>query len=139
MPCLYIIYMPTQILWQNVQYVYNVYCFLLLVGTYGDKKARRFDMVVTKIILGGSFIERRKDDSKDSSEALNEYSQHMQNPFKFVQAADGSVPAVIHSKDEDPEVVNIKKAIASTFQANFEGSREKVESDPQSLHVSEYT
>ena len=96
-------------------------------------------MVVTKIILGGSFIERRKDDSKDSSEALNEYSQRMQNPFKFVQTADGSVPAVIHSKDEDPQVVNIKKAIASTFQANFEGSREKEESDPQSLHVSEYT
>ena len=97
-------------------------------------------MVVKKIILGGSFIERRKDDSKDSSEkALNEYSQRMQNPFKFVQTADGSVPAVIHSKDEDPQVVNIKKAIASTFQANFEGSREKEESDPQSRHVSQYT
>ena len=79
---------------------------------YGDKKAYLFDMVVANTILGGSIMEMRKE-SKDSNKAhQSEYSQRMQKWFKFLQRVDGSVPAIYHSKEE-PEIANIKKAIAS--------------------------
>ena len=84
-------------------------------------------------------MEMRKE-SKDSSKAhQSEYSQRMQKWFKFLQRVDGSVPAVYHFKEEEPEIANIKKAIASCFQANFEGTAMREEADPQSVHKAEYT
>ena len=59
--------------------------------------------------------------------------------FKFVQTEDGSVPAVFHNNGDDPTALNFKKAISAAFQANFKGTSRKIEADPQSLHVAEYT
>ena len=59
--------------------------------------------------------------------------------FKFVQIADGSIPAVFHDKADDIVSTNFKKTVAAAFQANFMGTKRKVEADPQSIHVSEYT
>ena len=113
--------------------------FITAVGMYGDKKAYLFDMVVANTILGGIIMEMRKE-SKDSNKAhQSEYSQRMQKWFKFLQRVDGSVPAIYHSKEEEPEIANIKKAIASCFQANFEGTAIREEADPQSVHKAEYT
>ena len=35
-------------------------------------------------------------------------------------------------------MINVKKAIISLFQANFKGTKEKIEADVQSLHKSKY-
>lgn len=59
--------------------------------------------------------------------------------FKFVQTEDGSIPAVFHPNSEDANSINFKKAITAAFQANFKGTSSKVEADPQSVHVAEYT
>ena len=63
----------------------------------------------------------------------------MQGWFHFIQTEDGSVPSVRHSREEDKEIVNTKKAVASAFQANFLGTKVKEEADPQSLHMAHYT
>ena len=63
----------------------------------------------------------------------------MQGWFEFVQTEDGSIPVTRYSREEDPEVINIKKAIVSAFQANFKGTKVKEEADPQSYHKAEYT
>ena len=51
--------------------------------------------------------------------------------FCFVQSGDGHVVSVIHSVNEEAEVVNIKKGIAAAFQANFRGTPEEIETDTQ--------
>ena len=121
----------------------SYFCMTItLVGVYGEKKAILCDMEIMKTTLGGSFIDERKTQGKRSTDADNHEAEHtrrMKGWFKFVQTEDGSVPAVYHAREEEQEVLNIKKAIAKAFQANFKGTATKVESDPQSLHVSEYT
>ena len=56
-----------------------------------------------------------------------------------MQIDDGSIPAVFHDNSEDSDALNFKKAIVAAFQANFKGTSKKIEADPQSLHVAEYT
>ena len=56
--------------------------------------------------------------------------------FCFVQSSEGQVVSVFHSRDEDVEAVNLKKSIAAAFQANFRGTEQEIEIDPQSKHVS---
>lgn len=46
--------------------------------------------------------------------------------------------SVFHSRGEDTEIVNFKKGIAAAFQANFKGSEEEIETDPQSSHMAHY-
>ena len=59
--------------------------------------------------------------------------------FCFVQTEDGKVVAVHHSPRESQNTVDFKRAIAAAFQANFKGTTEETESDPQSTHVAHYT
>ena len=56
----------------------------------------------------------------------------------FVQTEDGSIPSTYYSREEDPEMINSKKAIISAFQANFKGTKVKLEADPQSIHKAKY-
>ena len=58
--------------------------------------------------------------------------------FCFVQTSDGAVVSVYHSRDESIELVNFKKSIAATFQSNFLRTKEKIEIDAQSKHISHY-
>ena len=79
------------------------------------------------------------DSSSNAEDAENYYYEMMQGWFHFVQTEDGSIPATYYSREEDAEIVNTKKSIVSAFQANFLGTNEKEEADPQSLHKAEYT
>ena len=58
--------------------------------------------------------------------------------FCFVQTADGQIADIIYPHGENIEVANIKKSLASAFQANFrrEGSRE--ETDVSGAHRASY-
>jgi hypothetical protein len=58
--------------------------------------------------------------------------------FCFVQTDDGKVVAVQHGSDEKQNAIDLKKSIAAAFQANFRGTEEEKESDPQSEHIAHY-
>ena len=45
---------------------------------------------------------------------------------------------VWHPLNENQSVINFKKAIVAGFQANFEGTEEEGETDPESVHMSHY-
>lgn len=62
----------------------------------------------------------------------------MKNRFCFVRNSNGKLLTVFHPANETSEVVNIKKMIASAFQANFDKTMEEIESDPQSVHKARY-
>jgi len=51
---------------------------------------------------------------------------------------EGKVPTVFHDSTDDAQAVNFKKAIAAAFQANFMGTEQEEETDPQSKHISHY-
>lgn len=63
----------------------------------------------------------------------------LQNWFCFVQTTNGKIPAIYHPPSEPDDAVSLKKAVAAAFQANFEGTDEEEEIDPQSRHTSHYT
>lgn len=58
--------------------------------------------------------------------------------FCFIQTDDGKVVAVQHGSDEKQSAIDLKKSIAAAFQANFRGTEEEIESDPQSEHIAHY-
>ena len=62
----------------------------------------------------------------------------LENWFCFVQTEDGKVVAVHHSPRESQNTVDFKRAIAAAFQANFKGTTEEIETDPQSSHKAHY-
>ena len=64
--------------------------------------------------------------------------QYLAGWFCFVQTSEGEVVSVYHSREEQIEAANFKKSIAAAFQANFMGTGEKTEIDPQSKHTSHY-
>ena len=110
---------------------------MFAVGRYGDKRAKQYDLTVTEVNLGGNILARREPDQIDRQK--EEFKERMAGLFRYVQTEDGSIPVTEYSREEDHEVVNIKKAITSAFQANFEGTAMKEEADPQSLHLAKYT
>ena len=81
----------------------------------------------------------KKHQEEPADEGEKEYIARMQGWFEFVQTEDGSIPVTRYSREEDPEAINIKKAVVSAFQANFKGTKVKEEADPQSHHKAEYT
>ena len=62
----------------------------------------------------------------------------LKGEFCYIQARDGKIVSVHFSPLENQESLNIKKAIAAVFQANFDNTKETVESDPGSSHISHY-
>ena len=63
--------------------------------------------------------------------------------FCFVQTVEGKIAAVSYDNTDNLQAVNLqavnfKKAIAAAFQANFKGTEEEEEIDPQSTHISHY-
>ena len=118
----------------------TLHCFhrisFVLVGTYGDKRAKKYELNVTEVEVGGTVLDN---DKTEEQQAQHDYSVLLQGWFYFVQMEDGSIAAVYHSTEEDGEIINTKKAAVSTFQANFMGTKAKVEADPQSLHTSHYS
>ena len=109
------------------------------VGMYGPNQAKLYDLDITETTLGGNIVERKESEDVNDDGAVRDYMQKMEGWFEFVQTEDGSIPVTRFSREEDREVVNIKKAVVSAFQANFKGTSVKEEADPQSLHTAEYT
>ena len=79
------------------------------------------------------------DDDDDDGAPVKNFDDAMKGWFKFLQSEDGSIVAVYHSREETTDVINFKKSIAASFQANFKGTKSKVEADPQSIHKANYT
>ena len=119
-------------------YISHLIFVQILVGTYGDLKAKLYDLKISHVSFGGNIMEK-KQQKEPADEVEKEYIARMQGWFEFVQTEDGSIPVIRHSREEDAEVINIKKAVASAFQANFKGTKVKEEADPQSHHKAEYT
>ena len=46
--------------------------------------------------------------------------------------------SVHHASDENNDAVDFKKSIAAAFQANFKGTEQEEEDDPQSDHIAHY-
>ena len=112
--------------------------FIFAVGMYREQRAKLYDLEITQTTLGGNIMERRESDVNGDNRE-EDINTKMKGWFKFIQTEDGSIPVTLYSREEDREAVNIKKAVASAFQANFKGTRVKEEADPQSLHQAEYT
>ena len=64
--------------------------------------------------------------------------EQLENWFCFVQSESGKIPAVYHPPSETDHAVSFKKSIAAAFQANFRGTEEEEETDPQSRHMARY-
>ena len=72
---------------------------------------------------------------KGASETANYL---LSGPFCFVQTSDGKIVSVHYGPDEKPAIVNLKKAVAAAFQANFKYTEQEVEEDTLTTHVSQY-
>ena len=90
-------------------------------------------MDITNSVLGGNIVDRTSNDTEGKL-----YSLEPKGWLQFVQTEDGTIPITFFSREEDHEIVNIKKAIVSAFQASLKGKVVKEESDPQSHHNSTY-
>ena len=70
---------------------------------------------------------------------LQEANNAYNNPFCFLKnKEDGKIAIVFHPADEQQDVVNCKKSIASAFQANLKKTDVEDETDAQSHHKSHY-
>ena len=58
--------------------------------------------------------------------------------FCFVQADDGRVVNVSYPNSERMEIANVKKGIASAFQANFKKELNRFEGDAGGLYLARY-
>ena len=76
--------------------------------------------------------------SQDKEDTLQNVNRLFKQKFCFYQTESGKIPEVYHLESEMADIANIKKSIAAAFQANFKGTEEAVEEDPQSLHLSHY-
>lgn len=102
---------------------------------------------VTTSELSGTVITNLGYDGYDIDEAMTNLDiSLLQNSFQFVKLSSGdnagSIPATFYNKSEEEEIVNVKKTLASNFQARYQipsrGTFAAIETDPQSLHRSMY-
>lgn len=78
-----------------------------------------------------------------SSENENASSSFLTDEFNgefcYVQTSDGKIVSIHYGMTDNYEGINIKRSIASTFQANFDSKKEAVEeTDAGSIHISHY-
>ena len=103
-----------------------------------------YGLNVTNVQLNGTVVDRIKQDGDDVQGTQEDLKVALKGWFAFVMVIAGkdagAIPATFHDINEEDEIVNIKKTLASTFQAklNLTTSNLKVEVDPQSLHRSLY-
>ena len=76
------------------------------------------------------------DQSRDKIAAFT--AKNLQGEFCYVQTKDGKIAAIHFSPTDNHDGINVKRGIASTFQANFGHQMEVEESDPGSHHISHY-
>ena len=120
---------------------------LFPAGMYGDKKAHLFDIKVKNTIASGAIFQKDEErraqiaaaEGRKRDEPVTSIDDAMSGWFKCIQTRDGAVPTVFHSKEEDASIVNFKKKICSSMQANFLKTSSRKEVDPTSAHIARYT
>ena len=125
-------------------------CFQLyhtLAGQLGNLKGQLFGLKINDTQVGGPLFEKDAADVtlQEQMEGLNPDVQgedvtslNTGGWFSFFQTEDGDIAAVYHSKEEDAGIVNFKKQITASLQANFKGTASRTEADPTSSHVARY-
>jgi len=63
----------------------------------------------------------------------------LKGEFCYIQRSDGKIVSVHYATTDNSDVINIKRSIASTFQAKFDNNTGDVEEvDAGSIHTSHY-
>lgn len=65
-------------------------------------------------------------------------NKHFDKEFCFLRGKNGKIPKVYHPSNEEKYIINIKKSIASAYQANLKHTAVEDETDAQSHHLSHY-
>ena len=76
--------------------------------------------------------------SSDGTDGGELSDKIFEKKFCFVQLNDGQIAEVIYPEEEDMNIANIKKAIASAFQANFAQEKLRRETDVSGIYNSHY-
>lgn len=118
-----------------------------LAGNYNGDAALLYeitDIVETKV--EGTAIDQLLEDGFDVNATIDDLIVSLQGAFTFVQITEGTyagiIPVTFYDTTEEDVIVNIKKSLASAFQANLDlatTSEVVVELDPTTLHHSNYT
>eukprot|EP00731_Ephydatia_muelleri_P006400 Em0003g648a len=103
------------------------------VGTYNGIKATKICTAMKNTVIDAQ--EGEVPNLQESSETANYL---LSGPFCFVQTSEGKIVSVHYGPDEKPAIVNLKKAVAAAFQANFKYTEQEVEEDTLTTHVSQY-
>ena len=66
-------------------------------------------------------------------------TDQLDGEFCYVQTSDGKIVSIHYALTDNYKGINIKRSIASTFQANFDSHKEDTEeTDASSVHTSHY-
>ena len=89
------------------------------------------------------FVNRSVEDAGNGTSRLRPQADNLNDQlfskgFCFIQTADGLIADVIYPEGENTQVVNIKKSIASAFQANFQKQAAREEADVSGVHRANY-
>ncbi len=89
------------------------------------------------------FINRSIEDAGDGTARLKPEGDNLNDQlfakgFCFVQTADGLIADVIYPEGENTQVANIKKSIASAFQANLQSKGAREEADVSGVARASY-
>lgn len=119
----------------SYQIVWNTADFPLLSNSTVDGSEERIDELQ-------QFINSTVEDAGNGTSQLSPWASLndllFMKDFCFVQAEDGRIVDVMYPIGENIQVVNIKKSIASAFQANFKHDRARDEADVSGIHRANY-
>ena len=62
----------------------------------------------------------------------------LKGEFCYVQTRVGKIVSIHYTSTENEDGINVKRGIASAFQANFDNQEKVEETDPGSTHISHY-
>ena len=66
-------------------------------------------------------------------------TDELDGEFCYVQTSDGKIVSIHYALTDNYQGINIKRSIASTFQANFDSHKKDIEeTDAGSIHTSHY-
>ena len=79
-------------------------------------------------------------DGYSNNTAADFIADELDGELCYVQTSNGKIVSIHYALTDNLEGINIKRSIASTFQANFDDNQEEVEeTDAGSIHTSHYT
>lgn len=120
---------------------------MFVAGTYFGESALVYNLTdVAAIDFSGTLANEMIENGDDVNATIQDLTDSLQNGhFSFVLVTNGTnaglVPIAFYDTTEEDEIVNIKKTLAASFQAeySFVGTAARTELDPQALHNTTYT